>query len=222
MSRPKYFEHKFLEKTEITENYDTGSRRYLLPNGLYVPSVTTVLSSLSKDHIEEWRKRVGEVEANKIMTRAKNRGTAVHALAEKYVNNEENYAVGSMPINLHDFNTNIKPFLDANVDEIYGIEYPLWSTRLMTAGRTDLITRCKGVNTIIDFKTSRNIKKEEWVKSYFLQATCYSLMLQERTGLQCPNIAIIISVDHEEPQIFEKKRTDYLEETVKLFKNYSA
>jgi genome maintenance exonuclease 1 len=103
-----------------------------------------------------------------------------------------------------------------------GIEYPLYSKRLKTAGRTDLIAEWDGSLAIIDFKTSRKPKKQEWVKNYFLQATCYSLMLQERTGIVCPDIVILISVDDHEPQVFHKKRKDYLEEVVRIFTNYSA
>ena len=221
-SQRKQFNHKFIDKIELTANYETGQRRYLLPDGSLVPSVTTVLSSLDKGHLNEWRKRVGEAEANKITTQASNRGTAIHQLAEDYLMNKEDYHVGSMPINLYDFKNNIKPFLDARVDNILGIEYPLFSKRLKTAGRTDLIAEWDGKPAIIDFKTSRKLKKLEWIKNYFLQATCYSLMLQERTGIVCPDIVILISVDDHEPQVFHKKRKDYLEEVVHIFTNYSA
>ena len=37
----------------------------------------------------EWRKRVGEEKANQIGTQAANRGTAVHSIVEKYINNED-------------------------------------------------------------------------------------------------------------------------------------
>ena len=221
-SRHKLFNHKFIDKIELEANYETGQRRYLLPDGSLVPSVTTVLSSLDKGHLNEWRKRIGEAEANKITTQASNRGTAIHQLAEDYLMNKEDYHVGAMPINLYDFRNNIKPYLDSRVDNILGIEYPLYSKRLKTAGRTDLIAEWDGSLAIIDFKTSRKPKKQEWVKNYFLQATCYSLMLQERTGIVCPDIVILISVDDHEPQVFHKKRKDYLEEVVRIFTQYSA
>ena len=221
-SSHKLFNHKFIDKIELTENYQTGQRRYLLPDGSLVPSVTTVLSSLDKSHINEWRKRVGEVEADKITNQAKNRGTAIHKLAEDYLMNKEDYHAGAMPINLYDFKNHIKPYLDSRVDNILGIEYPLFSKRLKTAGRTDLIADWDGSPAIIDFKTSRKPKREDWIKNYFLQATCYSLMLQERTGIACPDIVILISVDNDEPQVFHKKRKDYLEEVVRIFTNYSA
>jgi genome maintenance exonuclease 1 len=181
-----------------------------------------VLSSLDKGHLEVWRNKIGAEAADKITNQAKNRGTAIHKLAEDYLMNKEDYHAGSMPINLYDFKNHIKPYLDARVDNILGIEYPLFSKRLKTAGRTDLIADWDGSPAIIDFKTSRKPKREEWIKNYFLQATCYSLMLQERTGIACPDIVILISVDNDEPQVFHKKRKDYLEEVVRIFTQYSA
>lgn len=47
-----------------------GKRLYETPNGNKYPSVTTVTSLGSEDSIKAWRKRVGEVEANKISNRA--------------------------------------------------------------------------------------------------------------------------------------------------------
>lgn len=220
-STRKTFKHNFVEKTEIKDVYRDGKRFYVLPDGSQVPSVTTVLSSVGKDHIEAWRSRVGHAEADKITTQAKNRGTAIHTLAERYLLNIEDYDADAMPINKFDF-LPIKKILDENVDNIYGIEYPLYSYRLKTAGRTDLIAEWQGRPAIIDFKTSRKFKKREWVENYFLQATCYSMMAYERINISCPDIVIIIAVDHEEPQIFCEKRNDYLAKTLNLFTKFTA
>ena len=121
-----------------------------------------------------------------------------------------------MPTDMHTF-LQIKPYLDLNLGSIYGIEAPLYSSRLRTAGRCDLLAGWQGVNSIIDFKTSRRLKKEEYIESYFLQATCYSLMAEERTTLKFPQIVIIIAVDHEDPQIFVKQRDQYVEKVLEIF-----
>jgi ATP-dependent exoDNAse (exonuclease V) beta subunit len=76
----------------------------------------------------------------------------------------KDYDADAMPINKFDFRKLAK-HIDANIDNIYGVEYPLYSYKLRTAGRTDLIAQWQGTNAIIDFKTSRNYKKEEWVPS---------------------------------------------------------
>ncbi len=220
-SQRKIFNHKFVESQEIKDVYRDGKRFYVLPNGMQVPSVTTVLSSQGTEHLDKWRQRVGQAEADKITTQAKNRGTAIHTLAERYLLNIEDYDAGAMPVNKFDFQA-IRKILDENVDNLIGIEYPLYSYRLKTAGRTDLIAEWQGRPAIIDFKTSRKIKKPEWIENYFLQATCYSLMVQERINISCPDIVIIIAVDHEEPQIFCEKRKNYLDKTLNLFTKFSS
>ena len=65
-----------------------GKRFYKTPEGLLYPSVTTITSQHGKDKIIEWRKRVGEEEANRISTKASNRGAKVHKICENYLNNE--------------------------------------------------------------------------------------------------------------------------------------
>ena len=86
---------KFIhEKIEI--GYDdlkvetkSSGRKYITPDGEAYPSITTVLGVLSADSIAAWRARVGDEEANKISHKATTRGTAVHDLVEKYLDNEE-------------------------------------------------------------------------------------------------------------------------------------
>ena len=219
-SSHKLFNHKFIDKIELTENYQTGQRRYQLPDGSLVPSVTTVLSSLDKGHLDVWRKRVGEVEADKITNQAKNRGTAIHKLAEDYLMNKEDYHVGAMPINLYDFKNHLKPYLDGRVDNILGIEYPLFSKRLKTAGRTDLIADWDGSPAIIDFKTSRKPKKEEWITNYKMQAAFYAAALYEMTGIEVKQSVILISVDNDEPQVFVQNVYTWISEFIKVRNQY--
>ena len=66
---------------------DDGTRVYQTPTGKKYPSVTTVTGLLKKQAIMEWRKRVGEVEANKISSTAARRGTRIHTLCETHLNN---------------------------------------------------------------------------------------------------------------------------------------
>ena len=41
-------------------------------------------------------------------------------------------------------------------------------------------------------------------------------MFEERTGISVPRLAIIIAVDSDNPQVFVKKRNDYID----MFKDY--
>ena len=168
----KIFKHNFVPKFDIKSETIDGKRFYILPDGTTkVKSVTTIISDASdKTALLEWKKRVGEKEAQRISTQATRRGTSVHSIAERYVLNEDNYIKAENPFGFESFK-HIKNVLDESVDNILGVELGLFSKTLKTAGRTDLVAEYEGVPSIIDFKTSKKIKKEEWIENYFLQST---------------------------------------------------
>lgn len=212
----KTFKHNFVAEVDIDTTYEDGKRFYVLPNGNRYRSVTTVISDKSdKSFLEEWKKRVGAEEAQKISTQASRRGTAVHTIAENYILNQS-YKDGVIPSNLDAFNT-LKPFLDENVDNILGIELPLYSNFLRAAGRTDLVAEYKGVPSIIDYKTSRKNKKEEWIQNYFIQSSCYAIMFEWIYKIKIPQIVIMIAVDNEPAQIFIKDKVDYIDTVYEMF-----
>lgn len=201
-----------------------GKRYYESPTGKRLPSVTTFLSHFKKDHIMKWRKRVGEDEANRISGRASRRGTKFHSLMESYLSNQhpDTYLGNDlMPDMVYAFQ-NIRPVLD-RIDNIHYIETMLYSETIGLAGQVDCIAEFDGVPSIIDFKTSSKLKKEDWIEDYFLQTTAYSLMYEDMTQVQCKQIVVLISVDHEiEPQVFVKDRRQYvptLAEKLKEFKS---
>lgn len=200
------------------ETLPTG-RTYTTPEGNKYPSITTVLSLRGKEAIKKWRARVGEETANKISTQAGTRGTAVHQLAEDYVNNKEDWSKGAMPANLFTFNT-IKPILDKHVDNIWAQEVPLYSDRFQIAGRVDCIAEYDGELTIIDYKTSRKPKKEEWITNYFIQAAFYAAAFYELTGVAIKKYAIIIAVDDDSPQVFTGNTFDWIPELKKVRVEY--
>lgn len=213
----KKFEHDLVEPIHLDEEYIDGKRYYVLDDGTKLKSVTTVLSEKSdKTFLENWKKRLGEEEVQKVVTQANRRGTSVHSLAERYLLNEENYIQNEMPVNVDTFNQ-LKPYLDKYIDLVYGLELPLYSKTLKTAGRTDLVAKYMGVNSIVDFKTSRKVKKEEWVQNYFTQATVYSMMFEYMYKIEIPQIVIMMAVDHDHPQIFVRSRKDYVEQVLEIF-----
>jgi len=199
----------------VVENGANG-RRYLSPEGNKYPSITTVLGVLSKAGIAAWRARVGEEEANKISHKATTRGTAVHDLVEKYLDNEELPEV--LP-HITASLSNLKPSL-SRIGRIFAQESPLYSKHLGVAGRVDCVGEYDGVPSIIDFKTSKKIKKKEWITSYFMQAAAYAIMWEERTGMPITNLVIIMDVDNESPQIYVEHRDNWtkkLFETIELY-----
>lgn len=196
-----------------------GKRFYKTPEGLLYPSVTTITSQHGKDKILEWRKRVGEEEANRVSARASGRGTRVHKLCENYLNNEDDFARNTMPDALVMFKS-IQPILDQYVNNIHALEIPLYSNHLKVAGRVDCIAEFDGKISIIDFKTASKPKEAKWILNYFMQCAAYAVMYEERTGVSVPRIVIVIAVDNESPQIFVKKRDEYIGEFIKYREIY--
>jgi len=215
------FKHKTVDLGyNDLKTINEGGRKYLTPNGNY-PSITNLLSNLSKKAIQAWRDRIGHEEANKISRVAAGRGTAVHAICELYVNNDPDYARGVMPNILNDFNR-IKNILDTRIGIVYGQELPLYSDHLGVAGRVDCVAEFDGKLSIIDYKTSRKTKKYEWCHSYFMQECFYAIAWEERTGIPITQLVTIISVDDAEPQVFIEHRDDWDKELVKVIEKYST
>ena len=181
---------------------DSG-RRYKIPNGDMYESVTTALGNQpgKKEGLMEWRRRVGEAEANRISRKAAGRGTAVHQIIEDYLNNLEDPIKDKMPDAVVMFRQ-LQPILDKSISKVYMQEAPLWSYKYKLAGRVDCVADIKGKLSVVDFKTSMKPKKREWVTDYFLQTAAYSHMIKEMYGDTVEQTVIFIAVEDRDPQIF--------------------
>jgi len=215
------FEHVPVELTEMKTENRNGRREYKTPEGINLPSITTVLSILSRESIAKWRARVGHEEANRISHRASTRGTAVHAIVEKYINNEENFKDGYTPDIISSF-IDLKPILDTRIGRVYAQEAPLYSTHLGVAGRVDCVAEFDGRLSIIDFKTSLKPKRLDWIKNYFMQESAYAIMWEERTGRPITQLVTIISVDNHEPQIFIEHRDNWVRPLRETIAQYNS
>lgn len=204
---------------KITRKNTEVGRKYFTPEGNAYPSITTVLSILGKDVIQEWRARVGEEEANRISSFASKRGTAVHKIAEDYLNNEPDFKKGHMPTSVASFN-GIKQILDERLNNIWMQETFLYSDKLKCAGQVDCIAEFDGELSIVDFKTSRKEKKEEWITNYFIQASFYAAAFLERTGVPIKQGVIIITVDDGQTQVFKINTYDYLSHFLEVRKKF--
>ena len=198
-----------------------GKRFYVTPDGNSYPSITTVLSLQNKPSLEKWKKDVGEKEAKRISKESMRIGTAVHQMAEFYLSNyiiklknEEKKIVDTF---------NRLRFLLGNINNIVGVEIPLFSDVLRIAGTTDCIAEYNGELSVIDFKTSRRPKKEEWIDDYYMQTFAYKLMFEEMTGIEIKQIVILVAcVESFDVQVFKKPAKDadeWLEKLVKIMKD---
>jgi genome maintenance exonuclease 1 len=205
-------------KTETTES----GRLYATPTGERYKSITTVLGNYNKQAIMEWRERVGAEEANKISTKAANRGTKVHKICEDYINNEiPELKMQMMMPDLKEMFFKIKPIIDEKLGDVYSQEQALYSHKLKIAGRVDLIGMWDGKLSVIDFKTSAKQKEESYIQNYFMQCTAYALMFSELTGMWIDDIVVLIATGEGEAQLFERQIHDYQKPLMQYIDKYA-
>ena len=204
---------------DLKVSNQNGMRFYEAPNGLHYPSITTVLGKQpgKQKGLQEWRKRVGEKEANKISTRALRQGTNVHNMIEEFLNNDQPDFTNPVGVDLF---RSIKPELIQRINNIHAQEVSLYSKHLGLAGRVDCIAEYNGRLSVIDFKTSRRPKKKEWIKDYFLQACAYSIMWEERTEIPIGQLVIMISVEDSDPEIYVERRDNWDKELCSVIREY--
>ena len=187
-----------------------GKRHYII-NGEPYASITTVLSDNEKKKasLAEWRKRVGHEKASRISTQAASRGTSVHSVCEKYVDNDSTYLDGVMPPVKAMFST-LKPILDTKLDNIYAQELALYSDTLKIAGRVDCIGEWENQLATVDYKTSSKPKREEWISDYYKQLAGYTAMFYERTNIVIKKGVVLIAVENDSPQTFVINPWDWI------------
>ena len=211
------FQHELVnEDYSLDQQTSKKGRVYVDDEGNKYPSITTVLSILNKEAILAWRKRVGEEEANKISTRAAVRGTKVHDMIEKYILNED----PGKPdlISVSNFKE-VKPIIDERLSKVYATEKRMFSKHLGVAGTVDCVGVWDGKDSIIDWKTSAKFKKKEWISNYFMQASAYAIMWEERTGRPITQLVVCIAGDMG-PQVFIEHRDNWDKELVSVIKRY--
>ena len=197
-----------------------GKRFYVTPDGKNYPSITTILAQQENLGLEAWKAKVGEKEAKRISKESARIGTAVHQLAEYYLSNVQVKLDKEEKKIIDTFNR--LRFLLGNINNIVGLEIPLFSDLLRVAGTTDCIAEYNGQLSIIDFKTSRKPKKAEWIDDYYMQTFAYKLMFEEMTGIEIQQIVILVACTESfDVQVFKKPAKDadeWLEKLVKIMK----
>ena len=218
---------KFVHRDDFDDSFECpeiqiidGKRFYVTLDGNAYPSITTILSLQDKPGLKKWRENVGEKEAKRISQESMRIGTAVHQMCEIYLNNLVVKLDKSEKVIRDTFNR--MRFLLGNIDNIVGTEITLYSDLLRVAGTADCIAEYNGIPSVIDFKTSRKPKKEEWIDDYYMQTFAYKLMFEEMTGIEIKQVVILIAcVDQFDVQVFKKPASDsdkYLTKLEKIMK----
>lgn len=180
---------------QIAREDTARGRFYRISPEISYPSITTLLSIESAEAVKKWQQRVGERQAEEIKNRSANRGTTMHNLLEKYLDNDLQHYQSSFYA--HEMFMACKKVVDARVSKVYLQEAYLYSKLYQVAGTCDLVCEFDGSPAIVDFKNSIRKKSVKDIHHYILQLTCYSLMLEERTGLQINNLHVIMAVEGE-------------------------
>ena len=178
---------------------EDGKRLYATPDGKRLPSVTTVLDKTKPEEkkaaLNEWRRRVGVENAQKITTEAANRGTRMHTYLEDYIKQGQLKERGSNPFGWASHamaQTVIEDGL-VNVNEIWGVEVPLYFPSLY-AGTTDGCGLHLNEESILDYKQTNKPKKSEWIEDYYLQLTAYALAHNEVYGTNIRKGVVLMCV----------------------------
>ena len=199
------YDYQELKRTSVN-----GKRLYNNPWGEPVPSVTTILDKTKpkekREALNNWKKRVGEAEAQRIVTEAANVGTQMHNMLEAWAKNEE--YVGESTIQSRMMADTVKKNVEPYLDEVWGSEVNLCYPGLY-AGTTDLVGVYKGKPTIMDFKQTNKPKKREWIDDYFMQGAAYGLAHNELYGTEIENIAIFMCSRDCEWQLFEVEAEEF-------------
>ena len=205
---------------ELEANTIDGVRYYTLPSGKKAPSITSITSFYNRQTFINWRKKIGEEEANKITKVATDRGTKFHDLVEKYLSNEDVSSLkGVLPSTKARWSA-ARESLN-KIDNIHALEKPLYSEYFGIAGRVDCIAEYEGELAVIDFKTSKKIKPEKWLQNYFVQETAYACMYYEMTGISVKKIVTLMVADNGDVKVYEKtNKSDYIKLLTKYIKEF--
>jgi len=189
------FEYPTLK--QINNYQGTKTRRYETPDNEKLPSVTTILSATGdKSGLKAWRDWVGDKEADRQMKEAAGIGSLMHTHLENYIDGVErprgNNLARVMARKMADEIINRGLF---EVSEIWGLEKKLYFPGLY-AGTADVIGLWRGLPAIMDYKSSKKIKKEEHMQDYYCQLCAYSMAHDELFGTKIKH-GVIFMADRE-------------------------
>ena len=214
-----FIHHNYLGDLELNKKETNGIRLYNLPNGEWVPSITSVTSFYNREIFAKWRARVGIEEANRITKKATARGTDFHEVAQAYLENKDLNWDDYRPLSKFMF-YHAKPYLD-KINNIHAIERTLYSEYLGLAGRVDCIAEYEGELAVIDFKTSEKIKPEKWLENYFVQEMFYASAYYELTGIPVKKLITLMVTPEGEVKVFDKRdKGEYIKLLVRYIKEF--
>lgn len=181
-------------------------RKWCYGEDLYpLPAVTRILNETAPPEkqqiLDDWRKRVGEEEADRISAQSADIGNAMHENLERWLLHnappEGQYFVKLLT-------ELMQKEISKHCSEVWACEVPLYFPKLY-GGICDLTGIWKNKPSIIDFKNSRKPKKLEWIEDYKWQCGAYGLAHNElfpETKIE-QAVVIIACWEPAQVQVFE-------------------
>tara|TARA_R110000803_G_scaffold36932_6_gene79502 strand:+ start:412 stop:1194 length:783 start_codon:yes stop_codon:yes gene_type:complete len=166
-------------------------RVYKRDEGVYYPSVTTVLQHMPKNkYFDNWLKDVGH-SADIIMRKAGQEGTQVHEAAEELIDGKE--VTWMDPYGHAKYSLLVWKMINRFADAWQQMDPTIIATEEFTfsdtfkyAGTADIIAEVNGERWLLDIKTSNNLHK-----SYDLQLAAYAKAWEEMYGQKIDRTGII-------------------------------
>ena len=169
--------NKKFDYPETVRGMVEGLRHYDI-NNEKLPSVTTILNQTQTaekaEGLANWRARVGEAEAQRIMDQAAQRGTAMHTILEHHILGKNRLDLTYVGQQAHKMADVVIEKGLCHLEEIWGSEVALYYPELY-AGATDLVGVYKNAESIIDFKQTNKPKRREWIEDYMIQLGAYAM-----------------------------------------------
>jgi len=189
---------------EKLERIDASSGRlYVLPNGVQVPSVTTVLDrTKDKTALKEWANRIGQAEADRQRDQAAYIGTWMHATLESVLSGDP-LTVGRdwQAMKGHQMAFTLANKYFGAISAIHGSEVGLYYQDRY-AGTTDLVATYRGKLAIVDFKQSVKPKRYEYITDYFHQLAAYATAHDWKHDTSIGYAAVLVAVQDGTTQEF--------------------
>lgn len=191
-----------------------------IEKGIYA-GVTKVLDKTSdKTFLEEWRARVGDEEADRIIKESQDIGNSLDGLIlesfkegfqeKDYLGEEGFYLFKQLSNSLR----KIKPV---------ALQLKIWSDKYKIMGYLDCLGYYNGELSLIDFKNSRRKKLPDHYHNYLLQCTLYCIILKVLLNIEVKQIVLLIGVrDSASPQIVIERTKDYVKEAYNRIIEYNA
>ena len=183
------------------------------------PGVTKILSGTGdKTFLVEWRKRIGDAEADRILAESHKIGTSLDMLVQLSFDDNFEQATHQHEAG-YDLYRQLKKEL-RKVDPI-ALQLKVWSERLKVMGYLDIVGFYDGVLSIIDIKNTRTSKKREHVEDYFLQCALYAMCIHDLLGLEIKQLVLLVADrSTTRPQVFVERTKNYVSEAIRRTRMY--